>query len=636
MRPGSDTTTLIRVWIELDDTHSDKPVAALTVLRYGGNHTQHITQAWIIKNEVFQTRGVKSAAYPDPENLVNPVQSNVWYAVADVEVANEFLDGATLEMVGIHSYRTPVPNTAAKAPEDAVRLPTEWGLPMTLEEVDSMGERSPAFIDGDMPAPRILAGTVKGNVPFSYLRPMNKDIAQFGLTAPGPSTLLKSAREGNNAQSGHAPMRIYPMAGLNPATDPDIFIAPLQHDLQLANATTHRANPATLSRQRRTLRKYGDRVVTLSADQLSNKSLHDLTFFAAACRHPGLTGFEYARADESLLKAGASAGSRHPRFMLLLGDQIYADARAGIIDTQSPIEKLLPRYRDAFGSSRGFRLLAQTLPLYMVMDDHEINDDWSQDQALASTSNAVLASNAKAAFKVFQYAHGPGAPADLQNPTAPVEGFNYSYTHSGFPFIVLDTRTQRTRLPERRILHVSQWRWLEAWLLAEQKKGAHPKFVVSGSVVVPGLKKCNGLPAPRGADTWQMSAPERRRLLSFIADNHIANVVFVSSDYHCSAAAEISFTHNPAIKAWAIVAPALHAPLRFANAEAVDVMTSESIVLSRGSAVVESQAWDGEGWLECNVKRNDQGAYAFDLQFWLRPLELASWPENSIQRHWTL
>lgn len=634
VRPGSATTTLVRIWIELDDTHSDKPIAALTVLRYAGKHTGHtepMTQAWDITTEIFQTPGVKTATYPDPENLVHPVQSNVWYAVADVEVANEFLEGATLEMVGIHSYRTPAPNTAAKAPEDAAHLPAEWGLPMTLEEVDSMGERSPAFTGDEMPAPHILVGAIPGNVPYSYLRPLNRDIAQLALADPDPFTLRESAKEGNNAQSGHAPTRIYPMAELNPATDPDIFITPLQQDLQLANATTHRANPDTLSRQRRTLRKYGERIVTLGSTQFSDKSVDDLTFFAAACRHPGLTGFEYARADESLLRARTAADTRHPSFMLMLGDQIYADARAGVIDTQSPIEKLLPRYRDAFGSSRGFRQLAQTLPLYMVIDDHEINDAWSQEQALASTSNAVLASNAKSAFKVFQYAHGPGKPGDLQNPTAPVEGFNYSTTHGGFPFIVLDTRTQRTRVPERRILHPSQWRWLEAWLLDEQKKGAHPKFVVSGSVVVPGLKEHGGLPAPRGADTWQMSCLERARLLSFIADNNIANVVFVSSDYHCSAAAEISFTHKPAVKAWAIVAPPLHAPLRFANSEAFEVMAVERIELPGGEAVVASTAWDGEGWLECKVERQrpgDKDAFALSLRFWLRSLEQADWPDT--------
>ena len=321
--------------------------------------------------------------------------------------------------------------------------------------------------------------------------------------------------------------------------------------------------------------------------------------------------------------------------MLMLGDQIYADARAGLLDTQSPIEKLLPRYRDAFGSSYGFRKLAQRLPLYMVIDDHEINDDWSLEQAQAGSSSRVLASNAMEAFRAFQYSHGPGFPADMTNPTQPVMGFNYSYTHGGFPFIVLDTRTQRSRVPERRILHASQWRWLEQWLLAEQVKGVQPKFIVSGSVLAPGLLENSGYPAPRSADNWQMSPGERQRLLSFIADKAIDNVVFVSSDYHCAAAATITFTHSK-VKAWAIVAPPLHAPMRFANVQTSDMLPHERIELLNGAALVDAEAWDGEGWLECEVERQDANAYELRLRFWLRQLEQADWPNAPIERNWVL
>ncbi len=61
--------------------------------------------------------------------------------------------------------------------------------------------------------------------------------------------------------------------------------------------------------------------------------------------------------------------------MWMLGDQIYSDARAGLADSASPIERLLPRYRCAFGSA-GFAALARSIPLYMVMDDH----DWGKSK----------------------------------------------------------------------------------------------------------------------------------------------------------------------------------------------------------------------------------------------------------------
>ena len=442
--------------------------------------------------------------------------------------------------------------------------------------------------------------------------------------------------------------------------DPLMLINDLKQRLDIANSITRRADPDTLSRRRKTLRGYSDRIIHLQKSQLQTHVGGDLHFISGGCRHPGLTGFERTRADSTLKEmvgrftmttpnpVGVQTGSPStngacyfsatpPAFMLMLGDQIYADARAGVMDTQSPIEKLLPRYRGAFAGSTGFRKLAQHMPMYMVMDDHEINDDWSQEQALAGSASKVLAANAGEAFKIFQYAHSPGFPAAVvigaSASTTHVEGFNYSYQQRGIGFLVLDTRTQRTRVPKRRLLHPSQWLWLEQWLLAEHAKGKQPKFVVSGSVLAPGLKEYSGLVSPRDADTWQLSGHERKRMLSFIADNHIENVVFLSSDYHCSAAATIRFTHS-AVKAWAIVAPSLHAPLRFANVHSADVCDHEVIALNNGEALIDSQAFDGEGWLDCCIKQTSHGGFCLDLTFNLRQLDEQNWPANARTVHW--
>ena len=444
--------------------------------------------------------------------------------------------------------------------------------------------------------------------------------------------------------------------------DPLMLISDLKQRLDIANSTTRRADPGTLSRRSKTLRGYSDRIVHLQKSQLQTHIGGNLHFLAGGCRHPGLTGFERARADSTLkelvsrfttttpnpvnVQTDGKPANRAcyfsatpPAFMLMLGDQIYADARAGVMDTQSPIEKLLPRYRGAFAGSGGFRKLAQHMPMYMVMDDHEINDGWSQEQALAGTTSQLLAANAGEAFKIFQYAHGPGAPAAVavgaNTLATPIEGFNYSYQQRGIGFLVLDTRTQRTRVPERRLLHPSQWLWLEQWLLAEHAKGKQPKFVVSGSVLAPGLREYSGPVSPRDADTWQLSGHERKRMLSFIADNHIENVVFLSSDYHCSAAATIRFT-NSDVKARAIVAPPLHAPMRFANVQAADVCDHEVIALNKGEALIDSQAFDGEGWLDCCIRQTAHGGFCLDLTFNLRQLDEQNWPANARIVHWDL
>ena len=412
------------------------------------------------------------------------------------------------------------------------------------------------------------------------------------------------------------------------AVTPQALLKAMKLKLDIANDKTRQADPATLSRLSRTSRSYTDRVVELARAQLATSHPSTLSFVAGGCKHPGLTGFERDRADGSLHAIVKQLDTTQPRFMLMLGDQIYADVRAGVMDTQSPAEKLLPSLRNAFGESMGFRRLARRLPMYMVIDDHEIHDDWSQEQTLGSYANEILARNAEEAFGIFQYAHSPGFPKDVT--VAPgakairVEGFNYCYEQNGIPFLVLDTRTQRKRVPTRQLLDASQWLWLEQWLIAEQAKGSHPKFVVSGSVVVPGLQKNAGLPAPRDADSWQLSPVERSRLLSFIADKNIDNVVFLSSDYHCSAAATITFTHSK-VKAWAIVAPPLHAPMRFANVQPNEVDRHEAVCLARGRAIVQSQAWNGEGWLNCQIKRVSKTRHELELTFNVRQLEEESW-----------
>lgn len=285
-----------------------------------------------------------------------------------------------------------------------------------------------------------------------------------------------------------AASREFPLQITSTALNKANFISPMKLEIFQANTLARMASPDTLSRQRRTLRNSSQRIITLGRSVVENES-GCINFFAAACRHPGLTGFEFDRADASLLGAAAAAKDAQPRFMLMLGDQIYADARAGLMDTESPIEKFVTRYRNAFGSSAGFRKLAQAIPLYMVIDDHEINNNWSREQTLAGNKASLLAKTACETFSAYQYVHGPGAPADLTAPPEPVKGFNYSYTHNGLSFIVLDTRTQRKRVPDRKMLHPSQWRWLENWLMEQQKLGCQPKFIVSGSVVAPGLKE---------------------------------------------------------------------------------------------------------------------------------------------------
>ena len=101
-----------------------------------------------------------------------------------------------------------------------------------------------------------------------------------------------------------------------------------------------------------------------------------LSFIFGSCRYPGLLW--------AAKKADRIFGSIHEkfqssnalRFFLMVGDQIYADKMNRLIpleraDTPSEFHE---RYVTAL-SSPNMRALLRTVPTYMILDDHEIEDN---------------------------------------------------------------------------------------------------------------------------------------------------------------------------------------------------------------------------------------------------------------------
>ena len=43
---------------------------------------------------------------------------------------------------------------------------------------------------------------------------------------------------------------------------------------------------------------------------------------------------------------------------------------------------------------------------------------------------------------------------------------------------------------------------------------------------------------------------------------------------------------------------------------------------------VKSQAWDGEGWLECQIEPKKGNAYVLTLSYYQRQLEQGAWPAS--------
>jgi choline dehydrogenase-like flavoprotein len=548
-------TSRLRLWIEVDNSQSGAPVAAMTLLSAGPN--RRLVHAWPLQQQALDV------ALGGP--LAVSSDAGISYALADIQVPNSWLATLSIAMVSLHRYAASEP---AHAQPCNLHWPAEWGQPMSAAEAQVAGGRTPAQHDHpSIPAACALAPSDSHNDSDTH--------------APTPAAHLSRAPD---------PANIQPLPLQLSLADAQALLHPLSISLQQARLLAKQAQPGTLSRQRRSLRWMRECVVRLRPEQW--QPANSFSFLAASCRHPGLSVMEDSRSDASLLAIGQRQRQQPAAFMLMLGDQIYADARAGLLDSSSALERILPRYREAFGSP-GFAAVARSTPLYMAMDDHELGDNWSRDLLLRGQPEQTLSRNALAAYHAFQRAHGPAA----QGP----DGHDGSWQMADIGFFSLNTRIHRQRA-QRRLLDAAQWPLLEHWLLAQQARGAQPKFILSGSVLAPGVREYAGLNAPREADNWQLASAERARLLSFIRDNAISNVVFISGDYHCCAAATIHFEGSP-IVAYALVAPPLHAPLWFANVAASSVLRDELIALPDGHASVKAQAWQGDGWLECQLEQ---------------------------------
>jgi alkaline phosphatase D len=308
-------------------------------------------------------------------------------------------------------------------------------------------------------------------------------------------------------------------------------------------------------------------------------------FLMGSCRYPGLLWkvkesdriFGPMYAETRTVRGGVT-----PSLVLMTGDQIYADAfhrsvPVGLADTH---EEFTARYRQAFGSLNMRRLL-RSAPHYMILDDHEIEDNWAADR-IGRPGKKLLFNLAVGAYMSYQWSHGPRSYG---------RRLYYRFDGGGYPFFVLDTRTQRVMddvadaLEDNHLLgrpsldpsEPSQLEILCDWLVEQQRRrGDAPKFIVSASVFVP-----NPVYTRRGArvadleksDSWPAFPQTRRALLRTIVEHRVQNVVFLSGDVHCAHVAQLSFAGAPAaerLRAFSVVSSAFYWPFPFADGDPAD------------------------------------------------------------------
>lgn len=269
------------------------------------------------------------------------------------------------------------------------------------------------------------------------------------------------------------------------------------------------------------------------------------------------------RGDLRPYPAVANVVRRRLDFFVALGDTIYADVPSPAVPVPQSIElsqfraKHAEVYADAFGRTSLADIRAST-PWFSVIDDHEVTNDFAGGAPPAShplfagsagefINRTALFEHALRAFHEFHPIREEFY-GDTGDPRTAGARKLYRARQFGLDaaLFVLDARSFRDEAipallspgapdartwfrnafaPARTMLGRAQFDELTADLLAAEQADVTWKFIL-----VP--EPIQNLGPILGQDRFEGYAAERSRLLRFIDENHVRNVVFITADIH--------------------------------------------------------------------------------------------------------
>lgn len=300
-----------------------------------------------------------------------------------------------------------------------------------------------------------------------------------------------------------------------------------------------------------------------------------LCFTFGSCQYPhGILDAEVADRSMKRLSERLDANTQpRPRFLLLLGDQVYVDATAGLFDPTEQHERYVRSYERLY-QRKALQSVLRRLPTYMMLDDHEIDENWEPSGNDARIDQRLV--EGRRSYWRYQRLDQFDEPGRDRKPD-----LSLTFEEAGVPFFIADTRTQRTartaeRVEHARIMSDHEFERLMGWLCDWDRKAPHlPKFVASPSILLPRHLDVMRSGCPAGAlrsDAWDGFPHSLYRLLACIARRQIRNVVFLSGDEHlsCIATATLFAERGKPIVVHSIHSSALYAPYPFANSAEAD------------------------------------------------------------------
>jgi hypothetical protein len=314
--------------------------------------------------------------------------------------------------------------------------------------------------------------------------------------------------------------------------------------------------------------------------------------------------------------------SSSPSLLLLAGDQVYVDATAGLFDARSKTDRLRLPYQNLLDSP-GAQSIFGLLPVAMMLDDHEIVDNWGPgiDVPGADPRRPRSIDDSVAAYRRFQRMAGPPLERDALWCT---------FTHAGVPFFLADTRTER-KTPDgeprtvknwrkARIMSDAQWKALRDFLTHNRDRVC---FVVSPSILLPRALDLARRPSRAlEADNWDGFPASREALLALLCDGSMRRTVFLSGDAHTSVVAEATVRREDGhrTRLWSVHSSGLYCPYPFANGSQDDYAAEETFIFAHGeheyTCTVKCLTWaPGDGFATLRLTRSYRAGLTLAVRY---------------------
>lgn len=277
---------------------------------------------------------------------------------------------------------------------------------------------------------------------------------------------------------------------------------------------------------------------------LPEEDLSRLVFAVASCHQP----FKYSSPRGTVMWRAlwAEMIREQARFLLLVGDQVYADEEGKAWQQSLAVDKSNPAcsslrlqlYQSLYQKYWSFpdvkRVMAN-IPVYMIWDDHEITNGWGSDSRHSETTAHAVFQAASKAYIHFQHSHNP------QNTIHP-DAFYYSFQVGQMAFLVLDLRGHR-QIWNRQLLGQTQRDWIVNFIQNECCS-AKVLFVISSVPMFHLAPRWTWIPASDIADQWSNEHNKADRkwfldnLLCWLKKDAKRQILILGGDVHVGTFAE--------------------------------------------------------------------------------------------------